>query len=256
MGTSVLLIVPSATARTSVFLRLLLLAEHFRACQPRCGPLLRTERCQVLRESRQICHQIIWFFNRSLWRCYSIERTTLFTGHETFKEGLENVKDKPRRGKPVSSANQNVEMVQSSYGRLSVRTIEEEMGLNKKCSSQNLIDRLRVRKCRAQTVCASNSELVGSLSGFAGRIRNRAKLLGYVDEPWVFKVTQRENGKVSQEKFSSIEKKHKQADPGWKRRLSFSPTALVLFIFRTTSHTQPSLFYLSLLIVAIEIQGS
>ena len=59
----------------------------------------------------------------------------VFNWHKAFKEGLENVEDDPRSGRPMSSTNdQNVEVTRAVMvkgRRMSVRMIAEEMGLDK-----------------------------------------------------------------------------------------------------------------------------
>jgi len=55
----------------------------------------------------------------------TLSRTMVFKWHKAFEEGLKNVEDNPRSGRPISSTNyQNVEMVRAviaKYRRKSVR---------------------------------------------------------------------------------------------------------------------------------------
>jgi len=66
----------------------------------------------------------------SLTKAYAdatLSRTVVFKGHKAFKEGRENVEDKPRSGRPISSTDdQNVEVVRAVMARdrqMSVRMI-------------------------------------------------------------------------------------------------------------------------------------
>ena len=43
----------------------------------------------------------------------TLSRTMGFKWHKAFKEGRENVEDDPRSGRPISSTNQNVEVVRA-----------------------------------------------------------------------------------------------------------------------------------------------
>jgi len=90
---------------------------------------------QILCETQQICHRDICFFNRSLWRCHSIENYGFLSGTKVFKEGRENVEDDHRSGRTISPTNdQNVEVVRAVMAkdrRLNVRMIAEETGLDK-----------------------------------------------------------------------------------------------------------------------------
>jgi hypothetical protein len=74
----------------------------------------------------------------------------VFKWHKAFKEGQENVEDDPRSGRPIASTNdQNVEVVRAVMAkgcRLSVRMIEEKMGLDKNAVHRILTDHLHMRK--------------------------------------------------------------------------------------------------------------
>jgi len=113
------------------------------------GNYRTTVQHQILCETQQICHIDICFFNRSLWRCHSIENYG-FKWHRAFKEGRENVECDPLSGRPISSTNgQNMEVVRAVMAtdrRLSVRMIAEETGLDKSAVHRILTDYLHMRK--------------------------------------------------------------------------------------------------------------
>jgi len=95
----------------------------------------------------------------SLTKAYgdaNLSRTMVFKWHKVFKEGRENVEDDPRSGRSISSTNdQNMEVVRAVMtkdGRLSVRMIAEETGLDKSAVYRILTDHLHMRKICANLV--------------------------------------------------------------------------------------------------------
>jgi len=107
-------------------------------------------------ETQQIYHRDICFFNRSLWRCHSIDNY-VFKWHKAFKEDQENVEDDPLSGRPISSiSDQNVEVVRAVLvkdRRLSVRMIAEQMGLDKNAVYRILTHHLHKQKKIVQNSC-------------------------------------------------------------------------------------------------------
>ena len=72
----------------------------------------------------------------------------VFKWHKAFKEGLENVEEDPRSGRPISSTNdQNEEVVRAVMTkdrRWSARMIAEETGLDKNADRRILTDHLHM----------------------------------------------------------------------------------------------------------------
>ena len=85
----------------------------------------------------------------------TLSRAMVFKWHKAFKEGRKNVEDDPHSGRPISSTNENVEVVRAVMvkdRRLSVRTIAEETGLNRNTVHRILTDHLHMQKICAKLV--------------------------------------------------------------------------------------------------------
>jgi len=91
------------------------------------------------------------------YRDATLSRTIVFKWHKPFKEGRENVEDDPRSGRPISTNDQNVEVVRAVMQkdrRMSVRMIAGQTVNH--AFYKDVLERLRKRVQRVRTDIADN----------------------------------------------------------------------------------------------------
>ena len=86
----------------------------------------------------------------------TMSRSRVFEWHRRFREGLEEVEDAPRSGRPSTSRNdENVERVRQmvrSDRRLTVRMIANDLDVNRDCVWKIITEELGMRKICAKMV--------------------------------------------------------------------------------------------------------
>ena len=132
------------------------------------------------------------------YRDQAMSRARVFEWHRRFREGEEDVEDKPRSGRPSSSkTDENVEAVRQAVRgdrRLTVRMIAEQVGIDRQTVWQIITEELRMRKICAKMVpkLLSDDQKARRMQvceDTLQNIENDPELLTKViteDETWVF----------------------------------------------------------------------
>ena len=93
---------------------------------------------------------------RDVYGDSSMSRTRVFEWHKRFVEGREDVEDDPKSGRPsTSTTDTNIEKVRQlvrSDRRLTIRVIDNEVGMDKKTVRTSLVDTLDMQKMCAKMV--------------------------------------------------------------------------------------------------------
>ena len=130
----------------------------------------------------------------------AMSRARVFEWHRRFREGEEDVEDKPRSGRPSSSkTDENVEAVRQAVRgdrRLTVRMIAEEVGIDRQTVWEIITEELSMRKICAKMVpkLLSDDQKARRMQvceDTLQKIENDPELLTKVitgDENWVFEI--------------------------------------------------------------------
>ena len=128
-----------------------------------------------------------------------LSRTRVFEWHKQFVEGMEDVEDDSKSGRPcTSTTDTNIEKVWQLVGsdcRLTIHAIANEVGMDKEMVRAILVDTLGMRKVCAKMVLPrllteeQKAQQLNACRDIFQQVEPDEKFLGSVitgDESWVF----------------------------------------------------------------------